>query len=154
VALLKTDGLAGLRMGVHIWRDMLSTYWDDLFPAKSRMRGRRNAIEWWAEKVSSTVRDLKPEQWKKEDIDSLYSDLDAIDTFLRNNMEEAPAVGPLMSIIGSVLAPIEERPAPQAAPPPTAPEQKQPAAARPAADPGPVPAGTIPNRSSTTPLKR
>ncbi len=144
VALLKTDGLAGLRTGVRIWRDMLSTYWDDLFPAKSRMRGRRNAVEWWAEKVSSTVRDLKPEQWKKEDMDSLYSDLDAIDTFLRNNMEEAPAVGPLMSIVGSVLAPIEEKPAPQAAPPPTAPEQKQPAAARPAADPGPVPAGDDP----------
>jgi len=148
VALLKTDGLAGLRTGVHIWRDMLSTYWDSLFPAKSRMRGRRNAIEWWAEKVSSTVRDLKPEQWKKEDIDSLYTDLDAIDTFLRNNMEEAPAVGPLMSIIGSVLAPVEEKPAPEA-PPPKTPEPRQPAAppstSRPAADPGPVPAGDDPD---------
>ncbi|PKN31426.1 MAG: type VI secretion system-associated protein TagF, partial [Deltaproteobacteria bacterium HGW-Deltaproteobacteria-20] len=126
IALLKTRGLQGLATGVHIWRDMLTTYWETLFPVKSRMKGRRNAVEWWVEKTSAAVRGFAPEQWKKEEIEALYTDLDAIDTFLRNNMEEAPAVGPLMSIVGSVLTTAEEKPRQEAAPGPKSPEVRQP----------------------------
>jgi type VI secretion system protein VasJ len=144
IALLKTRGMQGLATGVHIWRDMLTTYWETLFPVKSRMKGRRNAVEWWVEKTSAAVRGFAPEQWKKEEIEALYTDLDAIDTFLRNNMEEAPAVGPLMSIVGSVLTTIEEKPPQEAAPGAKSPEVRQPVT--PAAAPGPaaVPTGDDP----------
>jgi type VI secretion system protein VasJ len=107
IALIKNAGLRGLASGVHVWRDMLTTYWETLFPAKLRMRGRINAMDWWIQRTSAAVRELAPERWKQEDIDSLYSDLNAIDTFFRENVDDAPAVGPLMSILGSVLAPIE-----------------------------------------------
>ncbi|MHB8111399.1 MAG: type VI secretion system protein TssA [Syntrophorhabdaceae bacterium] len=109
LALLKIEGLTGLAIGVHVWRDMLSSYWDSLFPARTRMRGRRNAIDWWVEKLSGEIRELPAVKWEQNAIDSLYADLNAIDAFLRDNMDDAPAVGPLMSIIGSVLAPVEEK---------------------------------------------
>jgi type VI secretion system protein VasJ len=139
LALLKIEGLAGLAIGVHVWRDMLSSYWDSLFPAKTRMRGRRNAIDWWVEKLSGEIRDLPAVKWEQNTINSLYADLNAIDTFLRDNMDDAPAVGPLMSIIGSVLAPVEEkRPAP--AEPASISVQPAPSANKPAVPSAGVPA--------------
>ncbi len=148
VALIKDQGLKGFATGVHIWRDMLTTYWDTLFPAKKRMRGRINAIDWWLQKTSAEVRELTPEQWKQEEIDSLWADLDAIDTFFRENVDDAPTVGPLMSILGSVIAPIEEKAADNAppAPPPTEPAKtvSAPAAAKPTPVVGPVPSGDDP----------
>lgn len=128
MALMKTDGLRGLATGVHVWRDMLATYWETLFPAKSRIRGRRNAIDWWLQKSSSTVTAFQPEVWQEDAIAGLYDDLNAIDAFFQENMEDPPTVGPLMSIIGSVIsseqAPAESQaaaPKPSAPPPTTAP---------------------------------
>ncbi|MEN6615088.1 MAG: type VI secretion system protein TssA [Syntrophorhabdus sp.] len=140
IALMKNEGMKGLATGVHVWRDMLTTYWDTLFPAKKRMRGRVNAIDWWLQKTSAAVRDLKPEQWKQKQIASLFSDLDAIDIFLRENVDDAPTVGPLMSIVGLALTPIEEKTVDTAPPPPApeAAEQKQTVPAAPAAKPAPV----------------
>lgn len=142
IALIKNNGLKGFASGVRVWRDMLTTYWEDLFPAKKRMRGRLNAIDWWIQKTSGQIRELKPEQWKQEDIDSLYGDLDAIDRFFSENVDEAPAVGPLMSIVGSALTPIEEKaaaPGAPAAPAPVPPADAKAAPAAPQAAPRPAP---------------
>ena len=152
IALIKTNGLKGLAAGAHVWRDMLATYWDLLYPAKKRMRGRINAIDWWIQKTSAELRELKPEQWTSEDIDNLYADLGAIDSFLRENVDDAPSTGPLMSIIGSVIAPLEEKPAEAPPPPepqaaqtkPQAGEAKPRAAAPREAVPAPVPSGDDP----------
>lgn len=154
MALLRTEGLAGLATGAHVWRDILTTYWETLFPAKTRMRGRRNAIEWWLEKTSSTVTGLKPEQWEQDKIDALFGDLDAIDTFLKENMEDAPSIGPLMSMIGSVLGPKEAKTeAPQPAVQPAA-GKEPPRAAAPAMTPAaaPAPVGPVPAGDDPEPL--
>ncbi len=148
IALIKNEGLRGLATGAHIWRDMLTHYWDTLFPVKKRMRGRLNAIDWWLQMTSAAVRDLKPEQWEQEEIDSLFADLGEIDTFFRENVDDAPALGPLMSIVGSVLNPIEKKAA-ATAPPPVQPAEPAktvtaPAAAKPAPVIGPVPSGDDP----------
>ncbi|MBP1748314.1 MAG: type secretion protein [Deltaproteobacteria bacterium] len=148
IALVKNEGLRGLATGVHVWRDMLTTYWDTLFPTKKRMRGRLNAIDWWLQKTSAAVRDLKPEKWKQEEIDSLYGDLDAIDTFFRENIDDAPPIGPLMSIVGSALAPVEEKAVDDAPLPPQPAEPTKtvtaPTAAKPAPVIGPAPSGDDP----------
>lgn len=132
MALIKTEGLKGLATGARVYRDMLTTYWETLFPAKSRMRGRRNAVEWWVEKTTSTLDGLDPQPWQKGDIDSLYDDLNAIDSFLQENMEGAPVMAPFFSMIGSRLAeekkgPAETAPAEKESEPaqPTPVKQKQ-----------------------------
>lgn len=145
IALIRRDGLKGFASAVHVWRDMVTTYWETLFPAKKRMRGRINAIDWWVQKTSAAVRELAPEQWKQEDIDGLYGDLDALDTFFRENVDEAAAIGPLVSILGSVLTPVEEKAA--AAPEPAGPTKQAPAAPvapRPAPAVQPFPSGDDP----------
>jgi type VI secretion system protein VasJ len=114
VALLKTAGLRGFADSVHIMRESLEGFWEDLFPVKTRMRGRKNAIEWWQEKVSTDLRDLTSQKWPKQEHDAFLEDLNAVDAFLADNMEEAPLLLPMINAIAALVETIEETPAPAA----------------------------------------
>jgi type VI secretion system protein VasJ len=114
VALLKTAGLRGFADSMHIMRECLDTFWEDLFPAKKRMRGRKNAIEWWQEKISADLRDLTPEKWPKQEHDNFLEDLNAVDAFLADNMEEAPLLLPMINAIAGLVETEAEAPAPEA----------------------------------------
>jgi len=118
VALLKTAGLRDFAESVHILRDTLELFWEDMFPIKKRMRGRKNAIEWWQEKVSTDLRDLTTQKWPKQEHDDFLEDLNAIDAFLAENMEEAPLLLPMINAIAALVESIVENPAPEATLPP------------------------------------
>ena len=49
VALLHLKGVEGLSAGAQLLLDLVSNFWDTLYPAKKRMRGRFGAISWWDE---------------------------------------------------------------------------------------------------------
>lgn len=102
--LLSTRGLKGLSIGVKIMREMLETFWDNMFPAKKRMRGRLNAIEWWKEKVQNGISALNTEIWTKEEKESFINDLYAIDSFLGDNLPDAPILSSLIADISSIIA--------------------------------------------------
>ncbi len=117
-ALLKTEGLRGLSDGVHVLRELLENYWETLYPPKKRMRGRVNAITWWSDKVDAAIGDLKPEIWSRDDRGRLAEDLDAVDSFLGENMEN----GPILRSLGErILSLAEEEPEPEPVPEPAAP---------------------------------
>ncbi|MBW2109755.1 MAG: type VI secretion system ImpA family N-terminal domain-containing protein, partial [Deltaproteobacteria bacterium] len=40
VAQIHTAGIEGFGIGLSVYRDLLETFWEDLFPKKKRMRGR------------------------------------------------------------------------------------------------------------------
>ena len=130
VALLKTAGLRGFAGSVHILRESLEGFWEDLFPVKKRMRGRKNAIEWWQEKVSADLRDLTAQKWPKQEHDGFLEDLNAVDAFLADNMEEAPLLLPMINAVAALVETIEEAPAPEATLPPAAPGPAEGASAR------------------------
>ena len=90
VALFNKQGLTGFAVGVHILRGILENFWDTLYPPKKRMRGRTNAIEWWVEKVDALIENKDVEKWPQEQRESFAADLNAIDTFLGENVEDAP----------------------------------------------------------------
>ncbi len=48
-ALAERDGLAGLHAGLEVVRGILTTYWDDGFPAVSRPAARAAALRWLGE---------------------------------------------------------------------------------------------------------
>lgn len=114
VALLKTAGLRGFAGSVHVLRESLEGFWEDLFPVKTRMRGRKNAIEWWQEKISADLRDLTAQKWPKQEHDAFLEDLNAVDAFLADNMEEAPLLLPMINAIAALVEIIEDSPAPAA----------------------------------------
>lgn len=56
VALMRTQGLAGLVEGTGIVRDMVCLQWESMQPPVQRMRGRVNALVWWHEQAGDFVR--------------------------------------------------------------------------------------------------
>ncbi len=135
VALLKTAGLRGFADSVHVIREALASFWDDMFPPKKRMRGRKNAIEWWQDQVSGQLPSLRAEKWPQADRDVFMDDLHAIDAFLGENMEDAPLLLAMINNIGELVtaeAPAAPGPADPGIPVPDTP------APAPAA---PIPAG-------------
>ncbi len=110
--LIKTSGLEGLATGVHILKDLLENFWETMFPPKKRMKGRRGIIAWWEEKTSDFIDTIKPVVWEKEKRDQFVDDLDAIDKFLGDNMEDAPLLTPFIKKIKSVVTEEREEPDP------------------------------------------
>jgi len=97
IALLKTRGFDGFEKGIRILADLIEHFWDNMYPPPKRMKGRRNAIAWLIVKIQETIAEREPEKWPKERRDSLMDDLDAIDVFLGDHMDDAP----MMRIIGA-----------------------------------------------------
>ncbi len=104
IALMKNENLNGFAVGVHILKDILYEFWESLYPPKKRMRGRVNAIEWWSEKVAQTTAGIKTEKWPQAKYDLFSDDLRAIDSFLGDNVDNAPL---LRSMIENLLELIE-----------------------------------------------
>jgi len=103
VGLLSTEGLIGLAKGVHIFRDLLETHWEALFPSRKRMKGRKNAFEWWAERVRATLPSLKNQTWPESQKDPFIEDLKAVDEFLGENLEDAPVLTPLIRNVSALI---------------------------------------------------
>lgn len=140
VALLKTEGLTGLEQSAHVMRDMLENFWEVLYPPKRRMRGRKSAIEWWVEKVVASLAGITPEKWPNVRREIFLEDLNAVDYFLGQNMEDAPVLGALLQAVGGK---IETEPEPGPAPPKPV--------AGPAPPPPPPQAASTPSKPAPTP---
>ncbi|MCP3898218.1 MAG: type VI secretion system protein TssA [Desulfobacteraceae bacterium] len=101
--LLITKGFEGFATGLHILKEIMENFWDPMFPPKKRMKGRRGIIAWWEEKTSDFFDNAKAVTWEKEKRDALIDDLNAIDHFLEDNMEDAPLLVPYIKKIKSVV---------------------------------------------------
>lgn len=138
-ALLRTTGLEGLAQGIHVIRDLIETFWEDMFPPIKRMRARRNAFAWWSDKIEAGLAGLETVSWPKAKRDILVEDLNSIDSFLGENIEEAPILRRLNESITGLIAeepePEPEVPAAEGEAAPTAAET--PAAGAPAAEAAP-----------------
>ncbi len=101
--LMKTRGIEGMAMGIHILKDLVENFWPTLFPPAKRMKGRRGIIHWWEEKTSDFLSEADAVTWKKEDREALIADITALDEFLGENMPDAPLLRPLINKIKSVV---------------------------------------------------
>jgi len=100
VSLQKEHGVPGLNSGVLLLRLMTETFWDSMYPVIKRMRGRQQAIQWWAEKTTDWLKNNKKEALEKELFDSLNNNIDLLENFLSEAMEEPPSLFELKSMIG------------------------------------------------------
>jgi type VI secretion system protein VasJ len=82
-------GADGLVCGVRVLRDMLENYWNELTPAPSRLRARRNQCEWLLEWLDARLAgsfDPIPASHRQR----LVDDWDAVDTFWKEQDNEGP----------------------------------------------------------------
>jgi type VI secretion system protein VasJ len=155
LALFKTSGLRGLADGVHALREMIETWWETMYPPKKRMRGRANAVSWWSEKIEAGLDGVAVEKWPMEAYETLAADLEAIDSFLGENLEGAPILRSLNERILSCIEPEAPKPEitepePAAAPSEPSGPSAEPVAEkpRPAASPPAPPVSAAPAASA------
>jgi type VI secretion system protein VasJ len=101
--LAKTSSIEGFAQGIHILKELLINFWEPMFPPKKRMKGRRGIIVWWEEKISDFLNDVETVTWEKEKRDDLVGDLNTMDEFLGENMEDAPLLIPMIKRIKSAV---------------------------------------------------
>jgi type VI secretion system protein VasJ len=102
VAETHMNHIEGFAVGLEVYRDLLERFWETLFPAKKRMRGRVAAIEWWLEKSDAAFQTLKVDPLPPEKIDQFRQNCGQIDKLLREYLEEAPLLRPLERFIDTI----------------------------------------------------
>lgn len=107
VALIHTRKAEGVKIGLTIYEDLLTNFWDDLFPA--RKRGRSSAVEWWAERSDAALKHILP-GISKVDRDALLERLNRIEDLLAEKLEEPPPLKLLLRTLKSL--PLSEEGAP------------------------------------------
>lgn len=123
IALLRTQKIDGLATSFTFYNDLLKTFWEDLFPVKKRMRGRKNAVEWFFEQAEEFLKENEMGPQPGDKMKAILDGLESIDSFLGENMEEPPSARGLLTVLQMVPVAAEKPPAPApgAAAPPGAP---------------------------------
>lgn len=101
-------GIEGLAAGSGLFAGLLKIYWETGFPPVKRLRGRRNAVLWWTDRVTAwltnhTVAALAPEEHtllveRLQEIDGVFAEFDP----------EAPSFNELINLVKrlDVLEPV------------------------------------------------
>ncbi|WP_213307566.1 type VI secretion system protein TssA [Paraburkholderia sacchari] len=157
--LLVARGLPGLSDGTQMLAGLLDTWWEQLHPPLSRLRARRNAVQWLIDRVRAHADEHDWSSWPPQDpqqVESLRAALDAIDRVLAEKDSDAPSMQPLRALVATVpVAEPAPPPEPAAAEAPAAPVES--AAATPAGAPrderpaAPVPAAYASAPSAAAP---
>jgi len=141
LGLLQEDGYPGLAAGLIACKDLLNTFWENVFPEKTRLRARAQALQWMAERVTPALRDRSSaSKSDKGSLEAAVAALTEIATFAGQKFEEGgPTFGEFQSAVQDKLysVPADEAspssepsasasPAPDAAAAaPTAPAQRE-----------------------------
>jgi len=96
--LYKKQGLKGFNQGLQVIKDILETYFDDMFPP--RPRARANAMSWLGEKIEPLISGLDPDIKDYADLDACLESLKGVQDVCYEKMaDNAPALGALKSAI-------------------------------------------------------
>ncbi len=126
VAVLNSRGAEMLPPLMIMYRGIIENFWDSLFPPKKRKKARINALDWWLEKLLTAI-DSFPEDTALEEEDkiSLMAELQGLDDFLAQNLDDAPLLHQLrnrLDAIAIIPKPEPEIPAPEKSEEASAPE--------------------------------
>lgn len=116
VAQIHTRQMEGFAVGLHIFRDLLEEFWEDLFPPKKRIRGRKGALEWWIEKTEIAVDMLGSQCLEPEEVNELKVGVEQIDHLLSEYLEEPPSVRGIQKFLDDLPAASEGKAAPAETP--------------------------------------
>ena len=99
VAQIYTRKFDGFSVGLRVYRDLLENFWEELFPAKKRMRGRIAAIEWWVEKTDAALQQVQPDPLPAEKIEEYRQDIQQIGRLLQEYVDAPPLLRPIERFI-------------------------------------------------------
>ena len=123
-AWVEKSGVEGLSAGLGLFAGLLKTYWNTGFPPVKRLRGRRNAVIWWTDRVAAWLGNTTPPALSLEAHTLLVERIQAIDSTFAEVDPEAPSLNELINLIKR-LEVIEPVAAPDAVTNASAPAQTQ-----------------------------
>lgn len=100
VALTYTRKHDGLSMGVKLLMDLMEQFWEHLYPPPERMRGRIRAMEWWAEKMESALRQLPKVPVPEPQVRILKDHLEQVEQWIANHLENPPSLNAIRNLSG------------------------------------------------------
>lgn len=103
-ALVQLQQVQGLSISLQVLGDLVETYWDSMFPPAARIRGRRNALEWWLERTLSTLSALTFPPLPLEELETLKGRFRRFDDLMRGKDPEGPMFSRLGSFINGLSA--------------------------------------------------
>ena len=102
VALVHTRQAEGLAIGLRVYRDLLTDFWNSFYPAKGRMRKRIRIVEWWVEKTGSALKSLESFSLLSEEITRVKEDFEAVDKLLNEHLEQAPSTASIKEFLDTI----------------------------------------------------
>lgn len=103
--LLHTSGLIGLSQGLSIIADMLETYWITLYPPLTRLRARRNALQFLIDHIISSSSESAWSTIDPQDptlVQTLQASANRIDSVVQKHDADAPSMQPIIGIFNSI----------------------------------------------------
>jgi type VI secretion system protein VasJ len=103
VSQITLGGVEGLELGLRVYADLLDNFWDGLFPAKKRMRGRIAAVEWWVERSEIAIGQLSPTTVNESILSRIRTLCEHIDSVLGQHLPDPrPAVHPVLRAVEAI----------------------------------------------------
>lgn len=100
--LMRQNGLSGLTQGMTILGDLIETYWEPMFPALSRLRARRNSIQWLIDQTSKHLESTTFEPQSSQICTDLKTQIKRIDDLLNALDDESPALFRLIGLVDAI----------------------------------------------------
>lgn len=113
VALIYTRQAEGLAIGMRVCRDLVTNFWDNLYPPKKRIRGRLQTIAWWLEKTESALASVEKPFLPAKQITEMKEDFEALDKVLAEYPNEAPSTASIRQFLKAITLKPEPEPGPQ-----------------------------------------
>jgi type VI secretion system protein VasJ len=98
-AWVEKSGVDGLSAGLGLFAGLLKTYWQTGFPSLKRMRGRRNALIWWTDRVKAWLSNATLAPLSLEVHTQLVERIEEIDHIFAEVDPEAPSLNELVNLI-------------------------------------------------------
>jgi len=115
VGLMKQRPVEGFAQGLRLLRDTCIGHWDGMFPPLTRLRGRRNALQYWLDAIDVLLRDVTTDPLEQEAVDAMKACVDDLDALLREKDPEAPGIFRLSSIVNGFPVRVDVSPEAEAA---------------------------------------
>lgn len=97
--LINLKGVEGISAGAQVFLDLVTNFWDTLYPAKKRMRGRFGAISWWMENAEKYLKNYEGDELPQATVDQLDKRITDLDSILAEKSEDAPVVRDLSGYV-------------------------------------------------------
>ena len=118
LGLFHKRGLPGLADGIHVLRDLVEGFWDDMLPPVTRLRGRRNQMQWLLDQLGDLLDEQAMAQMPELD-EALHAqmllDWDVLDEQWQSHDDQAPAFYGMAAVLRRLPVKVAEQQAVPAA---------------------------------------